>query len=68
MLDKKEINPRRPIPHGKYTRLRENLKANFKPGFPSIEGDFPGPDTRPSPLRGEQISRKNDKLNLFEIG
>ena len=61
MANNKQINPRRPIPSTGYDRLRKNLNANFKPGFPSIDGSFPGPDTRPSTLRGNQISRKDDK-------
>ena len=51
--DRKNINPRRSIPNDSYNRLRTNLKANFKDGFPiDIEGKnyggFPGPDNRPS--------------------
>ena len=68
MADKKEINPRRPIPNSGYDRLRTNLRANFRPGFPSIDGSFPGPDTRPSTLRGNQISRKDDKEKNIGIG
>ena len=59
---------RRPTPIKGYDRLRRNLKANFKPGFPSIDGSFPGPDTRPDTLRGNQISRKDDKEKNIGIG
>ena len=65
MADKKQINPRRPIPTSGYDRLRENLNANFRPDFPVNKGSFPGPDTRPSSLRGNQISRKDDKIKAF---
>ena len=43
MADRKDINPRRPIPSSGYNRLRENLKSNFgtDPGkFPESQG-FP---------------------------
>ena len=68
MANNKQINPRRPIPSTGYDRLRKNLNANFKPGFPSIDGSFPGPDTRPGTLRGNQISRKDDKEKNIGIG
>ena len=68
MADQKNINPRRPIPKDGYDRLRTNLKANFRPDFPIIEGSFPGPDTRPSINRGNQISRKKDLTQDVSIG
>ena len=68
MADKKEINPRRPIPNSGYDRLRTNLRVNFRPGFPSIDGSFPGPDTRPSSNRGDQVSRKDDLIKDLSIG
>ena len=68
MADQKQINPRRPIPKDGYDRLRTNLKANFRPDFPIIEGSFPGPDTRPSINRGNQISRKKDFTQDVSIG
>ena len=68
MADQKQINPRRPIPKDGYDRLRTNLKANFRPDFPSIEGSFPGPDTRPSINKGNQISRKDDLTQDVSIG
>ena len=44
MTDRKNINPRRPIPSDGYSRLRDNLSANFRKGFPvgcktTIRGD-----------------------------
>ena len=68
MADKKQINPRRPIPASGYDRLRNNLSANFKPGFPSVSGGFPGPDTRPSSNKGEHTSRKDDTIQDISIG
>ena len=68
MTDKKHINPRRPIPSTRYDKLRTNLKSNFRPGFPSIDGGFPGPDTRPSSNRGDQISRRDDTVQDISIG
>ena len=68
MADRKQLNPRRPIPNSGYDRLRNNLSANFRPGFPSIDRGFPGPDTRPSISKSDQISRKDDKIKDFSIG
>ena len=42
MADKKQLNPKRPIPASGYDRLRENLSSGFADGFPTI--DFPSPD------------------------
>ena len=66
--DRKHINPRRPIPNDGYSRLRTNLEANFKDSFPSIDGGFPGPDTRPNISRGAQTSRKDDLVRDISIG
>ena len=66
--DRKHINPRRPIPNDSYSRLRTNLEANFRDSFPSIDGGFPGPDTRPNISRGAQISRKDDLVRDISIG
>lgn len=66
--DRKHINPRRPIPNDSYSRLRDNLKANFRNNFPSIDGGFPGPDTRPNISRGAQTSRKDDLAQDISIG
>ncbi len=68
MADKKQINPRRPIPNSGYDRLRTNLQANFRNDFPIIDGSFPGPDTRPSSNRGTQTSRKDDLVQDISIG
>jgi hypothetical protein len=75
MADRKNINPRRPIPASGYDRLRTNLRANFGTDlgkFPEPQGfpirDFPGPDTRPSINRGDQTSRKDDKVQDVSIG
>ena len=49
MADRKNINPRRPIPATGYDKLRNNLSSNFRKGdmpFPML--DFPGPDNRPN--------------------
>tara|TARA_Y100001963_G_scaffold156710_1_gene250990 strand:- start:493 stop:1494 length:1002 start_codon:yes stop_codon:yes gene_type:complete len=66
MIDKKQINPRRPIPASGYDRLRDNLKSNFAEGFP-VE-NFPNPDNRPNVNRGRQTSRKEDKTQDISIG
>ena len=34
MINKKQIDPRKPIPASGYNRLRENLKSGFADGFP----------------------------------
>ena len=68
MADNKNINPRRPIPSSGYDKLRTNLKANFKPNFPVIDGSFPGPDTRPSPNKGTHTSRRDDNVKDISIG
>ena len=68
MADRKDINPRRPIPSSQYDKLRENLSANFKPGFPAIDGSFPGPDTRPNIHKGNHITRKDDEVKNMSIG
>ena len=65
MADRKQINPRRPIPLSGYDKLRKNMKANFRDGFPV--GDFPGPDTRPSISRGDQV-RRDDTVKDISIG
>jgi hypothetical protein len=68
MANRKQINPRRPIPSDGYNRLRDNMKASFRDGFPSIENGFPGPDTRPSINRGDQVSRRDDIIRDITIG
>ena len=68
MAERKQINPRRPIPNNRYDKLRDNLSANFRPGFPTINGDFPGPDTRPSLNLGNQTSRAKDTVQDVSVG
>mgnify|MGYP003120490503 FL=1 len=82
MAEKKQINPRRPIPSSGYERLRHNLKANFIVPPPPTERpnsvghpeeqifpveNFPGPDTRPSNNLGDQTSRKKDDVKEISI-
>ena len=66
MADRKQINPRSPIPASGYNRLRENLKSGFSDGFP-VEG-FPNPDNRPNINRARITSRKDDKVKGISIG
>ena len=75
MADRKDINPRRPIPADGYDRLRNNLSANFgvdsekfpeAQGFPTV--NFPNPDNRASSNRGTHISRKDDTVQDVSIG
>ena len=75
MADRKNINPRRPIPSTEYDKLRRNLSANFgtDPGkFPESQGfpmvNFPNPDNRPSTNKGHHISRKDDNVKQISIG
>tara|TARA_R110001592_G_scaffold151256_3_gene377668 strand:- start:1683 stop:2699 length:1017 start_codon:yes stop_codon:yes gene_type:complete len=77
MSDRKDINPRRPIPASGYDRLRKNLKSGFNTdlgkfpepqGFPVTKGSFPPPDNRPSINKGDQTSRKNDTTKDVSIG
>ena len=73
MADRKNIDPRRPIPASGYDRLRDNLKANFRPGFPiDLEGKnyggFPGPDNRPSIGKGNETNRTQDTVRDISIG
>ena len=60
MADRKQINPRRPIPTSGYNRLRENLESGFAEGFPIEE--FPNPDNRPNLSRGRITTRKDDRF------
>ena len=75
MADRKDINPRRPIPADGYDRLRDNLSANFggdsekfpeKQGFPAV--NFPNPDNRASINKGTHTSRKDDTVQDVSIG
>ena len=67
MADRKDINPRRPIPSSQYDKLRNNLSANFKEGFPTVS-NFPPPDNRPSKNKGTHTSRKDDTVKDVSIG
>ena len=64
--DRKNINPRRPIPSSGYDRLRTNLRSGFAEGFPVK--NYPNPDNRPSINRGRMTSRKDDKVKDITIG
>ena len=66
MADKKNIDPRKPIPASGYDRLRSNLSANFRPGFP-VE-NFPNPDNRANINRGRITTRKDDTVKDASIG
>ena len=66
MADRKDINPRRPIPSSQYDKLRNNLSANFKGGFPTV--NFPLPDNRASTSKGTHTSRKDDTVQDISIG
>tara|TARA_R110000851_G_scaffold32445_2_gene87182 strand:- start:11854 stop:13803 length:1950 start_codon:yes stop_codon:yes gene_type:complete len=66
MADKKQINPKKPIPSSGYDRLRDNLTSNFADGFPV--GDFPNPDNRANINRGTITTRKDDTVQDVSIG
>jgi hypothetical protein len=66
MADKKQINPRRPIPASGYDRLRENLTSGFAEGFPVEK--FPNPDNRANINRGRITTRKDDTVQDISIG
>ena len=74
MADRKDINPRRPIPSDGYDKLRDNLSSNFRidtekfpeaQGFPSV--NFPNPDNRPGINKGTHTSRKDDTVQDVSI-
>ena len=66
MADRKQINPRRPIPSSGYDKLRKNLSSGFAEDFPLI--NFPSPDNRPHINRGQITSRKDDDVKDISIG
>ena len=66
MINKKQIDPRKPIPASGYNRLRENLKSGFADGFP-VE-NFPNPDNRPNINKARITTRKDDKVQDISIG
>jgi hypothetical protein len=67
MTDRKDINPRRPIPSSQYDKLRANLSANFKDGFPAVS-EFPPPDNRQGISKGTHTTRKDDNVKDISIG
>jgi len=75
MTNKKQINPRRPIPSDSYNRLRENLSSNFRKDterFPESQGfpmeNFSPLDNRANINRGRITSRKDDNVKDVSIG
>ena len=75
MTDRKNINPRRPIPSSEYDKLRNNLSSNFRrdtnrfpepQGFPMV--NFPNPDNRVSANKAHHVSRKDDVVKNVSIG
>ena len=75
MADRKNINPRRPIPSNQYDKLRENLSSGFRgdselfpepQGFPAV--NFPNPDNRFSINKGNHTTRKDDIIQDVSIG
>ena len=75
MADRKNINPRRPIPSSEYDKLRNNLSSNFRrdtnrfpepQGFPMV--NFPNPDNRVSANKAHHVSRKDDVVKNVSIG
>ena len=75
MANKKQIDPRRPIPASGYDRLRENLSSNFRQDterFPEPQGfpmnEFPLPDNRANINRGRITTRKDDSVRNASIG
>ena len=75
MTNKKQINPRRPVPSDSYNRLRENLSSNFRTDterFPESQGfpmeSFAPSDNRANINRGRITSRKDDNVKDISIG
>ena len=62
MADRKQINPRRPIPASGYDRLRENISSNIQ--IPSA----PPPETRANINRATITSRIDDDVKDVSIG
>ena len=60
MADRKQIDPRRPIPASGYDRLRNNIT-------PTVSS-APPPETRPNLNRGRITSRKDDTVQDVSIG
>tara|TARA_Y100000592_G_scaffold94879_1_gene160367 strand:- start:51 stop:1031 length:981 start_codon:yes stop_codon:yes gene_type:complete len=62
MADRKQINPRRPIPASGYDRLRENISSNIQ------ISSAPPPETRANINRATITSRINDNVKDVSIG
>ena len=62
MADRKNINPRRPIPATGYDRLRDNIASTAR-----VSGVTP-PETRPNINRGRITSRKDYVVKDVSIG
>jgi len=60
MADRKQIDPRRPIPASGYDRLRDNIT-------PTVSS-APPPETRPNLNRGRITTRKDDTVQDVSIG
>ena len=71
MANKKQIDPRRPIPNSRYQILKDNYTATpnslTDPQFPTIDG-IKKPETRPNVNRGRITSRKDDTVQDVSIG
>ena len=71
MADKKQIDPRRPLPNSRYQILKDNYTATpnsiTDPQFPTVDG-VGKPETRPNTNRGTITSRKDDTVQDISIG
>ena len=71
MADRKQIDPRRPIPNSRYKMLQDNYTATpnsiTDPQFPTVDG-VGKPETRANVNRGTITSRKDDTVQDISIG
>ena len=71
MADRKQIDPRRPIPNSRYQILRDNYTATpnsiIDPQFPTVDG-VDKPETRANTNRGRITTRKDDTVQDVSIG
>ena len=71
MADRKQIDPRRPLPNSRYQILKDNYTATpnsiTDPQFPTVDG-VGKPETRPNTNRGTITSRKDDTVQDISIG
>tara|TARA_R110000751_G_scaffold131449_3_gene233814 strand:+ start:1214 stop:2221 length:1008 start_codon:yes stop_codon:yes gene_type:complete len=71
MADRKQIDPRRPLPNSRYQILKDNYTATpnsiTDPQFPTVDG-VDKPETRPNTNRGTITSRKDDTVQDISIG